>query len=107
MFQTKVVEEIKKHILRSITTPPPPQKVVLFVYKCGTAGQATDDDVRCTRIARWIPKATNTLSEYAILTAYPQQKWLLERASMLVIRTWPILFLWRNPTHENVYRPES
>jgi len=33
------------------------------------------------RIARWIRKATKTHSEYVILTALPQQKWLHERSS--------------------------
>jgi len=33
------------------------------------------------RIAWWIPKAANRLSEYVTLTAFPQQ-WLHERASM-------------------------
>jgi hypothetical protein len=35
------------------------------------------------RIACWIPKATNTHSEYVILTALPLKQWLHERASML------------------------
>jgi len=35
------------------------------------------------RIACWIPKATNTHSEYVILIAFPQQQWLYERVSML------------------------
>jgi len=30
-----------------------------------------------------IPKATGTHSEYVILTVFPQQQWLHERASML------------------------
>ena len=34
-------------------------------------------------IACWVPKATNTLSEYIMLTAFPLQQWLHERASML------------------------
>ena len=33
--------------------------------------------------ACWIPKATNTHSEYVILTAFPLQQWLHERTSML------------------------
>ena len=36
-----------------------------------------------TRIACWIPKATNTLLEYVILIAFPLQQWLHERASIL------------------------
>ena len=35
------------------------------------------------RIACWIPKATNTHSEYVILIAFPLQQWLHERASVL------------------------
>ena len=45
-----------------------------------TAGQAPDDNVtRRLRIACWVPKATNTHSEYDFLL--PQ--WLYERASIL------------------------
>ena len=36
-----------------------------------------------TRIACWVPKATNTHSEYVILIAFPLQQWLHEHASML------------------------
>ena len=36
----------------------------------------------CMRIACWIPKATNTPSEYVILSAFPLQQWSNERASM-------------------------
>ena len=35
------------------------------------------------RIACWIPKATNTHSEYVILIAFRPQQWLHECASML------------------------
>jgi hypothetical protein len=35
------------------------------------------------RIACWIPKATNTQSEYVMLIACPLQQWLQERVSML------------------------
>ena len=33
------------------------------------------------RIACWVPKATKTRSEYVVLTAFPLQQWLQERAS--------------------------
>jgi hypothetical protein len=33
-------------------------------------------------IACWIPKATNTHSEYVTFTANPQQQWLNKRTSM-------------------------
>jgi hypothetical protein len=35
------------------------------------------------RIACWIPKATDTHSEYVIVVAFPQQQWLHERVSQL------------------------
>jgi hypothetical protein len=35
------------------------------------------------RTACWIPKATNTLSEYGTLLPFPQQQWLRESVSML------------------------
>jgi len=34
-------------------------------------------------IACWMIEATNAFSEYIILTAFPLQQWLYERASML------------------------
>ena len=46
------------------------------------AGQATDAMWRM-RIAGWIPKATNTHSQYVKLTAFPLQQWLHERSPML------------------------
>jgi len=36
-----------------------------------------------TCFERWIPKATNTHSEYVILTVFPLKQWLYERASVL------------------------
>ena len=35
------------------------------------------------QILCWVPKATNTNSEYVILIALPRQKWSHERASLL------------------------
>jgi hypothetical protein len=50
--------------------------------------QAADDSIiRDMRFACWLTKATDTHSEYVVLTAFPQQQWLRERASMLRIRT--------------------
>ena len=49
-----------------------------------TAGQITDNNmIRRMRIACWIPKATNTHSEYLIHIAFPLQHWLHERAYVL------------------------
>ena len=53
--------------------------------KYGTAGRpATDDNViRRMRLERWTTKATEILSEYVIVIAFPRQQWLCERVSIL------------------------
>ena len=38
--------------------------------------------VKIMRIAFWITKAPHTLSEYVLVTAFPLQQWLHERASL-------------------------
>jgi hypothetical protein len=54
------------------------------VEKYGRARQATVNNViGGMRIAYWITKATETHSEYAVLTVFPRQQWLRERASVL------------------------
>ena len=48
------------------------------------AKQTTEDNIiQCTRIACWIPKTTNTHSQYVIIVAFALQQWLQERASLL------------------------
>jgi hypothetical protein len=44
-------------------------------------------------IACWIPKATNTLSEYIILTAFPLQHGYAKAPQCYVIRTLTVLFV--------------
>ena len=52
--------------------------------KHSTSRQATDDHViRRMRTACWIPKATDTHSEYVMLIAFPLQQWSHERPLML------------------------
>jgi hypothetical protein len=52
--------------------------------KYGTTRQDTDDYIiRLMQAACWITKAVNTHSEYVILTAFPRQQILRERASLL------------------------
>ena len=53
--------------------------------KCGRARQATDDSIiRRMCIASQITKATDTHSEYVILTLFPWQHWLGESALILL-----------------------
>jgi hypothetical protein len=84
MFRTKVVEKIKTHILCSITFFLKSCRLGDNVEKYGTARQATDGDIiPRMRFACWISKATETHSGYVILTAFPRQRWLRERAAIL------------------------
>jgi len=57
--------------------------------------------IGCMDIARWIHKATNTLSEYVILTAFPLQNSCPNPPQYYVIGTLPVLFKFvyegRNP----------
>jgi len=68
MFQTNVTD--RTHILSSVTSSR--NSCCLWnVEKCGTARKATDDNIiRRMRFARWMAKATDTHSEYAILIAF-------------------------------------
>jgi len=86
MFQIKVAEKIKTHILCSMTFFPKNRVVYEIIWKkCSRSGQATGDSiVRRMRSACGLPKATNTHLEYAILIAFLLQQWLYESASMLL-----------------------
>ena len=58
--------------------------------KYGRIRQATDENtIRRMRIACWIPKATDTDSEYVIITAFLRQQWLRERALILFLHCLP------------------
>jgi len=82
MFQTKVVEGIKTHILCSVTflfyfENPAFYEIVLKTIVERGRPQMT---IWRMRIACWIPEATKTRSEYVILTAISLQQWFYERA---------------------------
>ena len=78
----KSCRENQKHILCSITFCE--NRAVHNSEKYCGAGQATDDNkMRRIRIPCWIPKTTNTHSQYVILIAFLLQQWLHERASVL------------------------
>ena len=50
---------------------------IMWKKKYGWAGGATDGKlITRMRFARWMPKATNTHSEYVMLSAFPWQQWL-------------------------------
>jgi len=74
VFQTKVVEK-KKHILRSITFFFKSRRL-WDMWKDIVERARTHMTIWGTRIACWIPKATNTHSKYIIVIAFPLQQWL-------------------------------
>ena len=52
--------------------------------------------IRFMRFACWIPKATDTQSEYVIFIVFPRQQWLRERASVLrYMYSTSIVALWK------------
>jgi len=78
MFQTKVVEEIKAHILYSVPFFSENRDVHEIMWK-----GIVDRDRPQMTVACWNTKATNTHSQYVILTSSPLQHWLQERPAML------------------------
>jgi hypothetical protein len=84
MFQTKVVEKIKTHLLYSITFLRKSCRLWDNVEKYCRARQATDDNIiGRVPIVSWKTEATDTQSEYVILISFPRQQWLRERVSVL------------------------
>ena len=60
--------------------------------KYGIARQAKGDKVIwCMCIACWVTKATNTCSEYVILTVFSWQQWL-HKCTSLLCYTYIVLF---------------
>ena len=89
MFQTKVVKKIKTHILCSITFFEN-RAVYEIMWKSTVERGRPQMTTWRMRIACWIPKATNTHSEYVILIDLPLQL-LHESASMLPTSSLPVL----------------
>ena len=84
LYRTDVVEQIKTHILCSITFFRKSCRLWDSVEKYFRAGPATDDDIiGRMHIACWVSKATNIPLEYVMFTVFPRQQWLRERTSML------------------------
>ena len=86
MFATKVVEKIKTHISCSVTSFSPESRAVSEnVGKFGRPRLSIDDStsiIRFMRIACWMTETRlhDTHTWYWILTAFPRQQWLRERA---------------------------
>jgi len=85
MFQTKVVEKIKGHIISSVTFFFSFENRAIYeiMWKNTVERGGPQMTIWRMRIACWILKATNTHTEVVTLIAFPQQQWLHERASLL------------------------
>jgi len=90
MFQANVVQKIKTHIPCSIS----------FFRKSCLLSDNVEKNVEAHRpqmtvwrmlIACWITKATNILSEYVILTAFPLQKDCTNEPQCCITRTLPVM----------------
>jgi hypothetical protein len=93
MFQTNVVEQIKTHILCSITLFRKSWLLWDNVENYGRARQATGDTImRRMRLACWIAKATDTHSEYVIglLIASPWSHGYSNAPQCYVMRALPL-----------------
>jgi hypothetical protein len=78
MFQTKVLEKIEIHVLCSVFFFSENRAVYEIMWKNTVQPGRPQMTVLRMRIACWIPKATNTHSEYVIRIAFPLQQWLHE-----------------------------
>jgi hypothetical protein len=92
MLQAEVVDKIKTHVLFSITEFRNSRRLSDNVKKYGRTRRATDGNViRRMHFACWLAKATDRHSQCVILIAFPRQQWLRERASVLRLRTVPVV----------------
>jgi hypothetical protein len=83
MFPAKVVKKIKTQVLCAVNPPPENRADYEMMWKNMVQPCRTQMAIWRVRITCWIPKATNTHSEYVILIAFPLQQWLHESALML------------------------
>jgi hypothetical protein len=83
MFQIKGVEKIKTHILCTVTFSQKSCRLWDNVEKSTVERGRPQIKIWRMRIARWIPKTTNTHSEYVTLIPPSLQQWLRERAQLL------------------------
>jgi hypothetical protein len=90
-YQTNVVEKTKTHFM--FNNPPPESRAVYgIMWKYIVEPGRPQMTIWRMRIACWIPKATDTHSEYVVLIAFPLQQSLQERASMLRVRILSFFF---------------
>jgi hypothetical protein len=84
MLQAKAAEKVSKHTLCSTPFPP---KIAPFTRQCGQNVEPDKSQIatRRMRIAYWIPKATDTHSEYVMLIDFLLQQWLQGSAFIITL----------------------
>jgi recombinational DNA repair protein RecR len=93
MFETKIVDKIKTHILCSVTFFQKSCRLCDNVEKSGTARQTTDDNIiRRMRFACWVTKATDTLIIFNTRRFSTTTVVTPTRLSVAFIRTLPGVF---------------
>jgi hypothetical protein len=92
MFQAKFVEKISKYILCSTIFFPKKPVFYEVMWKNVVEGGSPQMAIWCMCAACWIPKATNTHSEYVMLIVLPIQQWSHECASPYTYIVWPATF---------------
>ena len=90
MFQTKVVEKIKTHILCSATVFRYSFRLPCNAEKYSKAKQKTNDNIAHVH-AYWITKSTNTHLKYVIIIVFPLQRWGMNAHHCYVIRKLPVI----------------
>jgi len=70
MYHTKIVDKIKKHILRSVTFYFENHAVYETMWRNFVQPDRPQMGIQLMRVACWITTATNTRSEYIILTTF-------------------------------------
>jgi len=91
MFQTKVVEKIKR-AFHSQYFFFKSRRLSDNVDKYSTVGESTEDNMALAH-SRWVPRATNTLSGYAVLIALPLKQWFARTRLNVTLCTLAVLFL--------------
>jgi hypothetical protein len=93
MFQTEVVEKIKTHILGSVTFFSEKRAVYETLWKNTLQTDRPQTAIWRMRIVRCIARATNTHSEYVILSVFYVNSGCTNANQCYVIRTLPVVFL--------------
>jgi len=89
MFRTKVVAKIKTHILCSVTFFN--RAIYEIMWKNIVEQDMPQMTIWRMLIACWIPKATNTHSDYVVFIAFPLHQWFTNAPQSYVICTLPAL----------------